>query len=510
MKKLPIGIQELSEIINNGYVYVDKTENIYKLFQGKYYFFSRPRRFGKSLLISTLNEIFSGNKELFKDLWIYDKIEWGQYPIIRIDFSKIGYKEIGLNGAILLRLNEIAEQYNVPLTSKTIALAFKELIEKISNSAPVVILIDEYDKPIIDHIEDLSKAEESREILKNFYSIIKGNDTKIRFFFMTGVSKFSKVSIFSDLNNLFDITLDQAYSTLVGITQDELEQYFAQNIELLKERYKEVFPDLLPVIKEMYNGYSWDGKSTVYNPFSILNLFSGLRFDNYWFATGTPTFLLKLIKQNNYTALDFEDLSLDSTLIDKFEINSISAIGLLFQTGYLTVKKYDLARNSYTLYFPNKEVENSFARHLLSEFSELKYEKSGVLIYELEKAFNLNNVEKIISIFKTLLANITYPNVDDKEKYYHSIFYLTLKLLGYNIESEIMTIDGRIDATVFTDTHVYIMEFKLGEPQKALQQIKDKNYALKYLNQNKQIVLLGIGFDVENKCLGGYEMEQLL
>ncbi len=510
MKKLPVGIQDFSKLRKENCVYVDKTEHIYRLItEGSYYFLSRPRRFGKSLLVSTLEEIYSGNKELFKGLWIYDQIEWKKYPIIKISFASISHGSLGLIPAIEKKLRDLAADFGIQLSDTSYSQLFQELIKELAKLEQVVILIDEYDKPIIDVLDNLEKAETNRDILKEFYSIIKDNDKNIKFFFLTGVSKFSKVSIFSDLNNLMDITLDQRYSTMVGITQIELEHYFSENILQMQEEYKNVYPNLLATIKEMYNGYSWDGKTSVYNPFSVLNLFSSLRFDNYWFATGTPTFLLKLLKQNNYTALDFEDLSVDSTIIDKFDLKNISALGLLFQTGYLTIKKYDFVHNHYLLYFPNKEVENSFAKHLLSEFSEMQYEKSGILIFRLEKALKQDDIEEFMSLLKTIFANITYPNIEKKEKYYHSIFYLTLKLLGYNIQSEIMTSKGRIDAMVVTDTHVYIMEFKLGEAKKALQQIKDKNYAEKYQNQNKQIVLLGIGFDVENKCLGNYEMEQL-
>jgi len=279
MKKLPIGIQDFSEIIKNSYLYIDKTEYVYRLLQGKYYFLSRPRRFGKSLLISTLRELFSGNKDLFNGLWIYDKIEWKKYPVIHISFANIGFQD-GLENAIESELHNIAKEYQIELTQTYHNQMFRELIEKLAKTAQVVILIDEYDKPIIEYIDDIPKADANRKILRDFYSILKDSDAYIRFLFMTGVSKFSKISIFSELNNLDDITIDERFSTMLGYTQGELIKYFEKHLILLKDKYLKN-PNIEGEIKKWYNGYSWDGQNYVYNPFSILNLFSGLSFQNF-------------------------------------------------------------------------------------------------------------------------------------------------------------------------------------------------------------------------------------
>ncbi len=261
MQNLPIGIQEFSEFKLGNYIYVDKTRHIYNLMKGKYYFLSRPRRFGKSLLLNTIKEVFKGNRELFEELWIYDKIEWKKYPVIKISFSYIDYYNLGLERAITNILDEIAKDYGISLNGESFSSKFAELIKKLAQNLKVIVLIDEYDKPIIDYIDDIPKAEENRKILKSFYSVVKDSDNFIKFFFVTGVSKFSQVSIFSDLNNLNDITLDKNYATLTGYTQDELESYFPDYLKMVADDYIGIFDDINKEIKKWYNGYSWDGKN---------------------------------------------------------------------------------------------------------------------------------------------------------------------------------------------------------------------------------------------------------
>jgi hypothetical protein len=301
MKNLPIGIQTFSKIIKGNYLYVDKTQQIAELIEsGEYLFLSRPRRFGKSLLISTLSEIFSGNKELFQGLYIYDKIEWQSYPVILIDFNKISYTNDKIFEASLLSfLDKIAAKYDIELSNTFIKDKFGELIEKISEKTQqkVVVLIDEYDKPIVEHIDDIEKATKNREIMRDFFGILKSSDPFLRFVFLTGVSKFSRVSIFSELNNVRDITFSRQFATLCGYTQKELENNFDSYIQDLGSVLEIKKPVLLTKIKTWYNGYSWNAIDKMYNPFSILNLFMDQRFSNYWFATGTPTFLMKLIKK---------------------------------------------------------------------------------------------------------------------------------------------------------------------------------------------------------------------
>ncbi|MBI4649023.1 MAG: AAA family ATPase [Bacteroidia bacterium] len=387
MKILPISKQEFSRLINDNCVYVDKTEIIYKLITtGFSYFLSRPRRFGKSLTLTTLKEIFSGNKELFKGLWIYDKIEWRQYPIIHFDFSDISKSSISVIESIIVRLDEIAKEYEITLQQADYGLRFRELIRELSKTEQIVILVDEYDKPIIDYIDDIPQAEKNRIILKNFYSVLKGNEKNIKFLFITGVSKFSKVSIFSDLNHLSDITLNPNYSILTGYTEDELEKYFSEYMALAQGELNEFFPDLKSAIRKWYNGYSWDGKNFVYNPFSLLNFFDNRKFEDYWFQSGTPTFLMKLIKQRNFNITKLENIPVTSDIFNKYELSKLELIALLFQTGYLTVKKYEIKTGEYFLSYPNNEVRASFERQLLETLSEKSLDENAILLNDIKTA----------------------------------------------------------------------------------------------------------------------------
>lgn len=379
-KKLPIGIQTFSKLIEQDYLYIDKTQSIHRLLTqgGHYYFLSRPRRFGKSLLVSTLKEIFSGNRELFKDLWIYDKIQWTPHPVIHLDFLNISYKtpEI-LEKSLGDRLVEIASENHIQLPADYDSKAkFARLIKELSSKGDVVILVDEYDKPIIDFIDQPAIAHKNRDYLKDFYSVLKGSDQYIRFAFLTGVSKFSKVSVFSDLNNLDDITLDESFPTLLGCTEDELLFYFEDRIEQLANKTNEPASGnkrTLREIREWYNGYSWDGAHFIYNPLSLLNLFSRLEYDNYWFTTGTPAFLIKILKERGINIREFESVEVDSSSFETYDIENIGSVSLLFQTGYLTVKKKTIGTGGgetlYQLSSPNKEVRDSFLRHFLDSYT---------------------------------------------------------------------------------------------------------------------------------------------
>lgn len=513
MKNLPLSIQTFSDLIEQDYLYVDKTKEIYNLFArgGKYYFLSRPRRFGKSLLISTLAEIFSGNKELFKALWIYDKLEWIQYPVIHLDLSKISFKtpEI-LEKALETQVEKIATDFNIQLDHD---LFFKEkfgqLLEKMSREQKVVILIDEYDKPIIEFIETDEKeiALANRKILKNFYSVLKGADEHTRFVFITGVSKFSRMSLFSDLNNLNDITIDDNFSTLLGITQNELLTYFTDRIDHLSKKMKIAGKDFLSHIKQWYNGYSWDGCHFLYNPFSIINFFSKNRFGNYWFATGTPTFLIHHIKnrEKDITALEKEEV--DESIFESYDIENLEVVSMLFQTGYLTIKEIKLVgiKSQYILSYPNEEVKESFLKHFLADYTGEETGVVGSRILDLVKTITTNDLENFFTIIKSIFASIPSPIfIRDREAYYHTIIYLVLKLLGANIRVEVHTNKGRSDAVIETANYIYILEFNMGTPAEALAQIEEKKYHEKYLSAGKSIRLIGVGFAEKERNISGY------
>ncbi len=369
MKKLSIGVQYLENLINGGYIYVDKTEHIHRLItEGEAYFLSRPRRFGKSLLISTLDEIFKGNRELFKGLWIYDKIEWKAYPVIRLDFSKLDYKYQSLETALDNELVDLARKAGIICEKPTFKDKFVELIEKLSVGKKIVILIDEYDKPIIDYIDNIEQADKNREILKSFYSGLKSLSDRIHFLLITGVSKFSRVSIFSDLNHLRDITLDEAYAVMLGYTETEIKRHFSDYLKAFGRKVKLNRKDLLARIRHQYNGYSWDGKNFVYNPFSLLNALAAQDFGNYWFATGTPTMLVNVLRDKPIDIEGLEGMEVRGAFFDKFTLQNFDIFSLLFQTGYLTVKAYDPLRGVYRLNYPNNEVRISFLYNLLEGF----------------------------------------------------------------------------------------------------------------------------------------------
>lgn len=514
MKKLPIGIQTFSDLIEQNYLYIDKTKDIYNLISkgGKYYFISRPRRFGKSLLISTLYEIFSGNRELFKNLWICDKIDWQKHPIIHIDFTDLEYEnDILLKKSIEETLQRIGDEYGIKLTTVSYKTRFSELIKKLSTSGKVVILIDEYDKPIIDFIEEKETALKNRKVLKNFYSVLKSSDKYIRFAFVTGVSKFSRVSIFSGLNNLNDITIDDQFSALLGCTHDELLKYFDHRIGDLSLKLNIKKKDLLQQMEKWYNGYSWDGRNFLYNPLSLLNLFSKNRFGNYWFSTGTPTFLINHIKNRGKDVMSLEREEVDESIFESYDIDNLEVLSMLFQTGYLTIKDIKPVgiHSKYILSYPNEEVKESFLKHFLASYSTHEPGTIGSKILDLAGCIRDNNLEKFFIIIKSVFAAIpSQIFIKEREAYYHTVIYLILTLLGVNVTAEVNTNIGRIDAVIETDDNIYLMEFKIGTSKEALSQIEKLNYHERYLSANKPVHLIGVGFDTKEKNISDYKIKR--
>lgn len=506
---LPIGIQSFREIRENNWLYVDKTESIDHLVKhGKYFFLSRPRRFGKSLTLSTLKELFQGQKVLFEGLWIEDQWNWEQqYPVVHISFSSIGYKTMGLETALNKMLDGQAKAYGLQLEANNYDQKFKELIQKLSAQNKVVLLIDEYDKPIIDYLNNVPQAKEHQQILKSFYSIIKDSDPYIRFLMITGVSKFSKVSIFSELNNLTDLTIHPKFTTLVGYTQKELEHYFEDGLEELTGILSSTKSELLQLVKHWYNGYSWDGKNFVYNPFSILSFFGAGQFQNFWFTTGTPTFLINLLKERNLYNLDKTEVG--QAAFDSFDLENIDTYSLLFQTGYLTIKSVE-PFGLYVIDYPNKEVKDSMLQYLVAGFSHGSYAQSTPIVLKLRKAFIANDIEKIISIINGLFKSIpSQIFIKEKEAYYHSVVFLAFQYLGQFIDAEVNTSDGRIDAVVKTDTHIYVVEFKLDESAEvAMEQIREKGYAEKFVHIGKQVIALGINFSSTSKNVSDWLKEE--
>jgi hypothetical protein len=509
MQELPIGIQTFSDIIQHDYLYVDKTEKIFDLVKNPkgVYFLSRPRRFGKSLLISTLNEIFEGEKELFKDLWIYKTdYAWEKHPVVRIDFSKKkAENKDDLKGFILYQLKNIADNYGISLERDQYDEAFDELLTKLSGINKVAVLIDEYDKPIIDNIDNIDLAVELREILKGFYTIIKACDEHIRFVLLTGVSKFSKAGVFSGLNNLKDISMDTKYSSLLGITGQEMETCFKEHIDRFAEIEGVSNAELIEKITYWYNGFCFSGTcEKVFNPFSMLLLFDNARFSNYWFESATPSFLVKLIKEKSFDIKKMQDLEVREENLSTYEIEDLALVPLLFQTGYLTIKGYDDEFMTYRLGYPNFEVENSFQYALLRSYS---YTETNGYLVSLIRALRNDDFETFFDTLSVFFADIPYDLHIEKEKYYQTVFYLIFSLIGLKVEAEVKTNKGRIDAVII-DKDIYIFEFKFnGNKNKALSQINDKRYFEKYQGMGKEIYLFGVEFADRN--VGEWAVEKI-
>lgn len=513
LKKLPIGIQTFAEIISDDYLYIDKTEWLHQLITGgKYYFLSRPRRFGKSLTLSTLKAIFTGKQELFKGLWIEHRHDWSKtHPIIHLQIAKLDYQAMGLDAALQRALYQVAEQYTLAIQAPTLKTLFAELLEKLAKThGKVAILIDEYDKPLIDYLDDIEQAKTNQTILKNFYSVIKDSDPYIEFLLITGVSKFSKVSVFSDLNNLLDISQHQRFATLLGYTQTELEHYFSERIDRLAAQHQLSRAALLEKIRHYYNGYRWDvDQPSVYNPYSILSFMEIGRFGNFWFETGTPTFLIKLLRREQL--YDFSQMEVSGHSFITYDIEHLQAIPILFQTGYLTIKSQD-EYGLYRLDYPNAEVKESMLQYLISD---LRFENNTALntplVVHLHKAFRSNDLEQVITLIKTIFKKIPFHIfIKEAEAYYHSLIYLVFFYLGQYTEAEVNDSTGRIDCIVKTPTHLYIIEFKLDQSAKvALQQIKDKDYAGAYRADPRQIVLVGINFSSKEKTVDDWLAEAL-
>lgn len=507
MQKLPIGEQNFANLRQLDMLYVDKTESIYKLLQGsRYNFLSRPRRFGKSLTLSTIRNIFQGEKGLFKGLWIENQWDWSEkHPVVHLSFNQLDYHKLGLEQALIQFLDERAAESGLMLKGQTVKEKLKELILALAQQqATVVFLIDEYDKPLIDYLNknELYQAKENRTILKNFYSGLKDDAAQaaLRFFLITGVSKFSQVSLFSDLNYLSDRTLDASLGALVGYTQEELELNFADYLIDLNQSFPGLSrPALLDHIRNWYNGYSWDAIVRVYNPFSILLLFQQQQFGDFWFKSGTPTFLIDLIKEQGFYELG--DMSIHGTIFDSYDLENMDARALMFQTGYLTVKQVDRLRNRYVLGVPNREVEEALNNYLIGVLLNRMPADSVRPIELLQDGFLLNDLPKVITVINSLLKDLPSHLLDDKtEHFYHALVHLHFRYLGLYLESEVHTSDGRMDAVVQTPTHVYIIEFKLNTTAEvALDQIQEKQYADKYRLLHKTILGLGISFDTKAK-----------
>ena len=517
MKRITSSVYTFENIIRDHFLYVDKTEYIWKLIvpPQEMYFLSRPRRFGKSLLVSTLKAIFEGRRELFDGLAISKKeYDWKPYPVIHLDMGNCSAKTPkALEGFIEDRLCDIAAEHGVTLRGQSNATRFESLISALGKQEKVVILIDEYDKPILNNVTN-PEADAILSVLKGFYSTVKTCEDLERFVFITGVTKFCHVSLFSDLNNLTDITMRSDYATMFGYTQSELEHYFSDRIKATAQAQKISEEELKRKLKAWYDGYCFEETSeTVYNPVSIAKFFENDgKFDNYWFATGTPSFLMELAKKTDFNFEDAVSKAVPGVTFDAFEIPNIDPVTLLLQTGYLTIKSSEIRFNKrwFWLDFPNEEVAESFSTYLLNSYVGRTQREVGSFSADLATAFlegDLNQARKVLEAF---FAGVPYTTHKKSEATFQSIFYAIFRLLGFNIEAESCTNDGRIDAVVQTEDHIYLFEFKLDKDDSALSQIKEKEYFKKYLLSSKKITLIGVNFDSKKGQLIDWQTEDVV
>lgn len=528
----PISSHYFPSLIQNGAVYVDKTAFIVPLLKKENnatYFLSRPRRFGKSLLVSAIEQVFKGKQELFKGLYIYDKIEWDTFPVIRLSLDKIGFTSLGLQQALLIAIQKIADTYQIDLKWNDPNICFEELIVKLFEKyqKKVVVLIDEYDKPIIYYVEhgETAQAEINRDILKSFYGILKDSGEFLRFTFLTGVSKFAKVSIFSDLNQFDDLTLNPKFATICGFTEAEIRHYCGQGLLDLAEKEGVSMEAIVDKMRHWYNGFSWNATDFVYNPFSTMLLMDKQAFKNYWFESGTPSFLVRLMNANYHYIV--KDIKINSSIYSWHDLRNLDYISIMLQTGYLTFKKH-IKDDDYIVNYPNKEVENAFSEMLLGDYMHKHPATMSTTVLDMQEAFEKHDVKAVVEIvknmFKTLPSQFFFEDVvtTDKqgvvkivkkavnENFYQAVIYLVFKILGIRMSSEVSTQEGRIDAVVETDTHIYIFEFKKNRKATvAIEQMRDKNYAALYSLSKKSIYLIGVCFTMQKKGISDYLIEPL-
>ena len=522
-RKLPIGVQSFKDLREKDFLYVDKTDYVTRLINSsKVYFLSRPRRFGKSLLLSTLAAYFLGQKELFKGLYLEkaeetqaaqeQRASWQPYPVLYLDFNVGNYTESGaLDERLHVLLKEAEVHYGITLVKEEqpfFASRFERLIKTASRQTgkQVVILVDEYDKPLLQTMgvnEGLN--EQYRNTLKAFYSVIKTCDKYIRFAFLTGVTKFSKISIFSDLNNLEDISLQSDYAGVCGITEKELAHNFAPEIQALGKKEGLNAHETLAVLKRWYDGYLFAKEGvSVYNPFSILRAFKSKEFGSYWFATGTPTFLVNYLKEAHYFIPDLDGhVELNEAGLETYRAVAQDTLPILFQAGYLTIKKYIKEARMYRLGFPNDEVRYGFLHNLLPAYCAVQFGQTGVSVWRFVEDIRKGDVDSFMERMRSIRAGIPYDNFSKeslslREQNYQAAVYLIFALMGQFVQTEVHCSAGRADCVVQTADAVYIFELKLaenGSAEKAVAQIKEKKYAASYQASGKKLVLIGSSFD---------------
>src|SRR6056297_2904381 len=523
MKRLPIGIQDFRYMMENDYLYIDKTKYLHMLKdRGKFYFMSRPRRFGKSLTISTYDCMFRGEKELFKDTWLYDNWEFEPQPVIRFSMSELDRTdEKAVEESLIFKMEQYYEAFDIPIKTKNMKLMFSDLLEKVGKKRRAVVLIDEYDKPILDHLEDVEMAEKIRIKLRLFYSSLKDADPYLDFVFITGITKFTKVGVFSTLNNLDDISTWDEVSQMLGYTQKEIERDFEPYLETCESTMAMNRQELYESIKEYYNGFSFDGRHFVYNPFSILNFLKKHEFDNYWVESGSPSFIVKYAKRHDLKPDQYLGKYVQKTILSTYEIEGAPPVSFLIQAGYLTFKDYS-QNLGYLVDYPNKEVRDTFSELLMISEYNHDFQEANDIRDEIRKALKNRDFERLYEQIRRTFSNIPYTIFEPREKddaaeterayierlegFYHSVILTMLWAAGVNVRAEELTALGRSDLILEYNQVVYIIELKKQSPEVSLRQIKNKNYGMKY--ENRKLYLVGIEIDDENRNVSVYKIEE--
>ena len=513
-KIYPIGIQNFESLRLDGYFYIDKTALIYQMVKtGRYYFLSRPRRFGKSLLISTLEAYFQGKKEVFQGLAM-EKLEkdWIKYPILHIDLNTQKYDtpqslEDKLNGT----LDEWESIYGTRAAEKSLSMRFEGIIQRACTQTGqrVVILVDEYDKPMLQAIGNEELQDSFRETLKAFYGALKSKDGCIKFAMLTGVTKFGKVSVFSDLNNLDDISMWNEYIELCGISEREIHENLEAELYEFAEAQKMTYDKLCAELKKCYDGYHFTHNSIgMYNPFSLLNAFKRKEFGNYWFETGTPTYLVKLLKKHHYNLERMAHEETNAQVLNSIESESTSPIPVIYQSGYLTIKGYDKRFGIYSLGFPNREVEEGFMLFLIPYYTSVNKVESPFEIQRFVHEVESGNYDSFFHRLQSFFADTTYEIIREQELHYENVLFIIFKLVGFYVKVEYHTSRGRIDLVLQTDKFIYVMEFKLdGTAEEALQQINEKQYALPFEADGRKLFKIGVNFSAKTRNIEKWMVE---
>ena len=510
----PIGVQNFESLRKDGYLYVDKTALIYQMVTtGSYYILSRPRRFGKSLLISTLEAYFQGKKELFKGLAM-EQLEkkWTVHPVLRLDLNIEKYDTVeSLNNILESNLSHWEKIYGANPSDKSFSLRFAGIIRRACEQTGqrVVVLVDEYDKPLLQSIGNKEVQTELRNTLKPFYGVLKTMDECIKFALLTGVTKFGKVSVFSDLNNLMDISMDKRYTEICGISEQELHTCLKEDTEALAISKQTTVEDITEKLRIRYDGYHFaPDTGGMYNPFSVLNTFARMEFGSYWFETGTPTYLVELLRNNDYRLDEVNGTVVGIEALSGVDAADTDPIPVIFQSGYLTIKDYNSRFNTYTLGYPNKEVEEGFVNFLVPFYTPIRETRGAFEVQRFVQEVESGDIDGFFTRLRSFFSDTTYELVRQQELHYSNVLYIVFRLMGFYTQVEYHTSNGRIDLVLQTPDYIYVMEFKLhGTAEEALQQINEKGYALPFEKDPRTLYKIGVSFSPETRNIDKWVIE---